>query len=81
MILYYEFENRRMNAEVNWPKDADIIQVQLTDKRLTRDLPGDLLFDVRGSKIFFTIEDPKNKRLIELQRIISKRLQEIGNQV
>jgi len=70
-----------MNAEVNWPKNAETIQVLLTDKRLIKDFPADLLFDKRGNKITYTIENPDNKRLAELQRVLSKRLQEFANQM
>ncbi len=82
MIIYYDFEGRRMNAEVDWPKNGGTIQVQLTDKRLIKDLPADLLFDIsRINKITYTIENPANKRLTELQKVLSKRLQEFANQM
>ena len=79
MILYYDFEGKRMNAEVYWPKST--IQVQLTDIRLTRDFPEDLLFDInRINKISYMVENPANRRLTELQKVLSKRLQEFANQ-
>lgn len=82
MILYFDFEGRRMNAEVSWPKNAGTIQVTLTDKRLTKDLPADLLFDMnRINKITYTVESADNRRLSELQRVLSKRLQEFANQM
>ncbi len=82
MIIYYDFEGRRMNAEVDWPNHSGSIQVQLTDKRLLKDLPADLLFDInRINKITYTIENPANKRLTELQKVLSKRLQEFANQM
>jgi hypothetical protein len=81
MIVYYDFEGRRMHAEVHWPKHADTISVQLTDKRL-KDFPADLLFDIkRGNKIDYIIENRTNKRLTELQQVICKRLQELSNQL
>ena len=70
-----------MNAEVYWPKNASTIQVQLTDNRLTRDLPDDLLFDInRINKISYMVENPANRRLTELQKVLGKRLQEFANQ-
>lgn len=81
MTLYYDFEGKRMNAEVYWPKNASTIQVQLTDNRLTRDLPDDLLFDInRINKISYMVENPANRRLTELQKVLGKRLQEFANQ-
>lgn len=81
MTLYYDFEGKRMNAEVYWPKNASTIQVQLTDNRLTRDLPDDLLFDInRINKISYMVENPANRRLTELQKVLAKRLQEFANQ-
>jgi hypothetical protein len=77
MLLYFEFEGRRTNAEVTWPKDGDPVVVHLTDKKLTRDLPGDLYFDIEaGNKINYILEDRDNKRLSELQNVIARRLQE-----
>ena len=81
MTLYYDFEGKRMNAEVYWPKNASTIQVQLTDNRLTWDLPDDLLFDInRINKISYMVENPANRRLTELQKVLAKRLQEFANQ-
>ena len=81
MTLYYDFEGKRMNAEVYWPKNASTIQVQLTDNRLTRDLPDDLLFDInRINKISYMVENPGNRILTELQKVLAKRLQEFANQ-
>lgn len=80
MLLYFEFEDRRFHAEVTWPKGDDPIVVQLSDKRLTRDLPTDLYFDIKGgNKVSYVIEDPQNKRLSELQSILARRLQEFVN--
>lgn len=82
MILYYDFEGKRMNAEVYWPAKTGTVEVHLTDKRLTRDLPSDLLFEInRVNKITYTVENPSNKRLTELQMILGKRLQEFANQM
>ncbi len=81
MILYYDFEGKRMNAEVYWPGKVGSVQVQLTDKRL-KDFPEDLLFDInRHNKITYTVENPSNRRLTELQMVLSKRLQEFANQM
>jgi hypothetical protein len=79
MILYFEFEDRRVKADVKWPKDDESIAVHITDKQLANALPPDLLFDVEASRVIFTIEDPANKRLIELQSVIARRLQEFVN--
>lgn len=81
MILYYDFEGKRMNAEVYWPNNASTVQVQLTDKRLTKEFPEDLLFDInRINKISYMVENPANRRLTELQKVLAKRLQEFANQ-
>ena len=78
MIVYYDFEGKRMNAEVSWPKGAGSIQVQLTDKRLAKDFPADLLFDIsRLKRVTYMIENPDNKRLTNLQMVLGKRLQEL----
>jgi hypothetical protein len=80
MLLYFEFEHRRVKADVTWPKDKGPITVHVTDAELARDLPTDLLFDVtRGNRVSYTIEDKDDKRLIELQNVISRRLQEFVN--
>lgn len=80
MLLYFEFEERRVKAEVTWPKNRGTITVHLTDKNLTDEFPTDLLFDIApGNKVSYTIENPDDKRLIELQNIISRRLQEFVN--
>jgi hypothetical protein len=80
MLLYFEFEHRRVKADVTWPKDKSSITVHVTDAELARDLPTDLLFDVRaGNRVSYTIEDRDDKRLIELQDVLSKRLQEFVN--
>ena len=82
MILYFDFEGIRMNADVDWPEDANTIYVTLTDKRLIRDFPPDLIYDLsRSNKITFHLENPSNKRLTELQKIIGRRLQEITGQM
>jgi|GEM_PF-1941389 len=82
MTFYYDFEDRRLHAEVYWPANARTIQVELTDSRLIKEFPGDLIFDIKcGRKISYTLENPANKRLSELQRIIGKRLQEFAQQM
>lgn len=82
MILYFEFEGQRRKAEVQWPQNAGSINVQLTDAELAKKLPADMIFDMsERNKIFYTIENPDNKRLVQLQKVISKRLQEFANQL
>ncbi len=82
MILYFDFEDKRRTAEVTWPDHTGSIQVTLTDKELTEKLPFDLLFDMnRKNKVSFIEENPEHKRLIQLQKIISRRLQEFANQL
>ncbi len=82
MILYFEFEEQRRKAEVHWPYDAGDINVQLTDYELAKKFPADLIFDINGrNKVSYTIENPDNKRLTQLQKIICKRLQEFANQL
>ncbi len=80
MILYFEFEERRVKAEVTWPKNGGTITVHITDTELANELPPDLLFDIKqGNKVAYTIEDTNDKRLVELQNVISRRLQELVN--
>jgi hypothetical protein len=80
MVLYFEFEERRVKAEVTWPKNRGTITVHITDRELVKKFPPDLLFDIEaGNKVVYTIEDPGDKRLIELQNVISRRLQEFVN--
>ena len=79
MLVYFEFEDRRMNADVTWPKGDDgTVSVQVTDPRLSKELPTDLFYElVDGNRITFTIENPSNKRLTELQQVIFKRLDDM----
>jgi hypothetical protein len=80
MILYFEFDERRVKAEVNWPKGRGTISVHVTDPQLANEMPTDLLFDIAPlNKVTYIIENPDNKRLIHLQKTISKRLQEFVN--
>jgi hypothetical protein len=80
MTLYFEFDGRRVMAEVNWPKSKGSISVHITDAELASEMPPDLLFDITPrNKVSYTIEDPANKKLIYLQDIISRRLQEFVN--
>ena len=80
MILYYDFEGKRMHAEVDWPTAAGTITVQLTDKRL-KNFPGDLLFDVnRYNKVSYMVENASDRRLTNLQMVLWKRLQEVASQ-
>jgi uncharacterized protein (DUF779 family) len=80
MILYFEFDERTVNAEVQWSKDLRTISVHITDPRLNNEMPSDLLFDIlKGNQISFIVENPDNKRLVHLQKVISRRLQEFVN--
>lgn len=81
MLLYFEFEQRRTKAEVIWPnQEGKSIEVHLTDARLIKNFPSDLIFEVEPSrKVSFHTEDPSNKRLTELQEVIANRLQEFVN--
>lgn len=80
MMLYFEFEEKRRKADVLWPKNKGNIIVHVTDKELARDLPTDLYYEINeGNKVVFTIEDAANKRLLELQNVLSRRLQELVN--
>ena len=80
MLLYFEFEEKRRKADVVWPKGNDNIIVHVTDRELTRNLPADLYYEIDGgNKVVFTIEDITDKRLIELQNTIGRRLQELVN--
>jgi hypothetical protein len=77
MLLYFEFEERRVQADVKWPEDDEPIEVHVLDKQIAEDFPTDLFFDVEdGKQVTFIIEDKDNERLIDLQTIISRRLQE-----
>jgi hypothetical protein len=80
MILYFEFDDRRIKADVTWPRGRGPISVHITDARLTEEMPPDLLFDIAtGNKVSYTIESPDDKRLIALQNVIGRRLQEFVN--
>jgi hypothetical protein len=79
MLLYFEFEEKRRKADVIWPKDKGDIVVHITDKELARDLPTDLYYEMEeGNKVVFTIEDIADKRLLELQNVLARRLQELA---
>lgn len=80
MLLYFEFEEKRRKADVEWSKNRENIVVHVNDKELAKDLPTDLYYEVRnGNKVVFTIEDSSNERLSELQNVIGRRLQELEN--
>ena len=82
MTLYFEFEEQRRKAEVNWRHDRGSIDVQITDYELIEKFPVDLIFEVNGrNKVSYTVENPDNKKLVQLQKIICKRLQEFANQL
>ncbi len=79
MILYFEFEEKRRKAEVMWPKNDEDIVVHITDPEIAEDLPTDLFFEIkRGNSVTYTMENPDNKRLVELQNVIMRRLQELA---
>jgi hypothetical protein len=82
MTLYFDFEEQRRTAEVIWPESSGTIHVNLLDVELLKKLPSDLIFDMnRRNKISFIEENPDNKRLVQLQRIIGRRLQELANKL
>ncbi len=82
MTLYFDFEEQRRTANVMWPEDTGSIEVTLADQELIKKLPSDLIFDINTrNKISYIIENPDHKRLIQLQKIIGKRLQEFANQL
>ncbi|MDB5245881.1 MAG: hypothetical protein JWQ40_275 [Segetibacter sp.] len=77
MILYFEFEEKRRKAEVTWPRNDENIIVHITDPDIAKDLPTDLFFEIeKGYNVTYTIENPDNKRLLDLQTVIRRRLQE-----
>lgn len=79
MVIYFEFEDRKINADVQWPQDGGTITVHLTDKRVVKNLPADLLFELNDhNKIGYEIEDRDNKRLLDLQKVIARKLQELA---
>ncbi|WP_147201686.1 hypothetical protein [Segetibacter aerophilus] len=80
MMLYFEFEEKRRKADVEWPKNNGNIVVHINDKELAKDLPTDLYYEVRNeNKIDFIIEDSSDERLLELQNVLGRRLQELVN--
>ncbi|HEX8462740.1 MAG TPA: hypothetical protein VF623_14990 [Segetibacter sp.] len=80
MLLYFEFEEKRRKADVTWPKKGRDIVVHITDNEIAKQLPTDLYYEMEDdNKIVFTVEDPANKRLVELQTTIKKRLQDISS--
>lgn len=77
MLLYFEFEEKRRKAEVTWPKNDENIIVHITDPELVSELPSDLYYEVQeGNRVSFTVESPDDVRLLELQNVIKRRLQE-----
>jgi len=78
MLLYFEYEEKRRKADVLWPKNDGNIVVHLSDKDLAKEFPTDLYFEIeQGNKVVYTAEDASNMRLLELQNIISRKLQEL----
>lgn len=82
MTIYFDFEEQRRMAEVTWPENEGTIQVTITDNELTKKLPADLIYDLNARrKITFIEENPDNKRLIRLQKVIGRKLQEFANKI
>lgn len=82
MTIYFDFEEQRRMAEVTWPENEGSIQVTLTDDELIKKLPADLIYDINGRrKVTFIEENPDNKRLIRLQKVIGRKLQEFVNKL
>lgn len=80
MLLYFEFEGKRRKADVSWSKNSHDILIQVNDKELIAELPTDLNYELReGNKVSYILEDPANKRLIELQQVLGRRIQELVN--
>ncbi|MCW3080202.1 hypothetical protein [Segetibacter sp.] len=80
MLLYFEFEDKRRKADVEWPRNKGNIVVHINDREIAAHLPTDLYYEVEdGNKVVFTIEDSSNKRLSALQSVLGKRLQELVN--
>jgi hypothetical protein len=80
MLVYFEFEDKRRKANVHWPRNGQNIVVHITDPELAKDLPTDLYYEMEDTnKVTFIIEDQDNKRLLELQNVLKRRLQEFAN--
>ncbi len=80
MLLYFEFEDKRRKADVTWPKSGETIIVHLNEQELISDFPSDLYFTIEENrKVEFEIEDSLNERLLDLQKVIRRRLQEFTN--
>lgn len=79
-MLYFEFEEKRRRADVTWPRTQGDIVVHINDKEIGKNLPTDLYFEIaEANKVSFIEEDPANKRLLELQNVLARRLQELAN--
>lgn len=77
MLLYFEFDGRRVNANVTWPEGEGTIAVHITDKKVASEFPTDLLFDINeANKISYIEENPSDERLTELQSVIARKLTE-----
>lgn len=82
MTLYFDFEEQRRTAEVAWPETRGSIHVNVTDTELSKRFPSDLIFDInQRNKVTFIEESADNKKLVQLQKAIGKRLQELANQL
>lgn len=80
MLLYFEYEEKRCKADVTWQKNGESIIVHLADTELAKQFPTDLHFEIKkGSKVDFNVEDKDNERLLELQNVLRRRLQEFVN--
>ena len=80
MLIYFEFEEKRRKADLNWSKLDGRIEVHLMELDMTSNFPSDLLFvQNKYDKIVFEVEDVANNRLQDLQNSLRKRLQEMVN--
>ncbi len=79
MLLYFEFEDQRRRAEVTWPGRDENIMVHILEQDLAAEFPTDLYYTFDdNNRITFTIEDIADKRFIELQTVIKRRLDEVN---
>jgi hypothetical protein len=80
MLLYFEFEDKRRRAEVTWPKADESIVAHILEKELVAEFPADLYYRFDDcNKVVFDVEDRDNERLLDLQNVIRRRLQEFAN--
>lgn len=78
MLIYFEFLDKRRKAHLTWSRSEEKMIVHLAETQLTSIFPEDLFFTIDASeKVNFEAEDIKNLKLLELQNVLRKRLQEI----